>query len=180
MRLLAARSQVLIVDAQEKLAPALADHAPAVTAMEKLVRGALLVDVPVLASEQYPAGLGITVPPLAALIPPDQRLPKLHFSCQRDVAIRDRLEGEGRMQVVLAGMETHVCVLQTALDLLEAGFAVAVVADAVASRQPDCKKLGLDRMARAGASIVTTEMVLFEWLDKAGTPTFKAMLPLIK
>jgi nicotinamidase-related amidase len=90
------------------------------------------------------------------------------------------LKASGRQQIILTGMETHVCVLQTALGLLEAGFSVYLVADAASSRTPANRQLAIDRLHQAGAHIVSTEMVLFEWLERAGTDDFRALLPLIK
>ena len=105
------------------------------------------------------------------------------FSCMGDDALRRRIEhlaAEGRDQVVVWGIEAHVCVLQTALEIVAAGLQCFVVADAIASRAPASKELALTRMQAAGVSIVTTEMAIFEWLAIAGTPDFKALMPLVK
>jgi nicotinamidase-related amidase len=105
---------------------------------------------------------------------------KTAFSCAREPMFADALAAAGRPQVVLCGMETHVCVLQTAIDLQEQGYAVHVVADAVGSRDPARRELGLARMRHAGCTIVDSEMVVFEWLGAAGTDEFKAVSKLIK
>ena len=131
------------------------------------------------ATEQYPKGLGTTVPALAELLPEPQE--KLRFSCgevlEWGVAAG---QPDSRFQVVVAGMEAHVCVLQTVFDLLGEGFQVFVAADAVSSRHEFDWKIALDRMSAGGATIVTTESVLFEWCEASGTPEFRQISQLIK
>jgi nicotinamidase-related amidase len=117
---------------------------------------------------------------LAALLDTGHTYKKLHFSCVRDAALNDRIRGTKRDTVVIGGIEAHVCVLQTALDLQAAGMKVAVAADATSSRLSRNVQLGLDRMAAHGVDIVTTEMVVFEWLHVAGTDAFKTLSRLIK
>jgi isochorismate hydrolase len=179
------RACLLVVDMQERLLPAMTGAEPLLRQAEILIRAAKRLDLPILASEQYPKGLGSTVPALRDLlgneIPP---YPKTHFSCTEDPDIRARLQTLaqecGRDQAVVLGVEAHVCVLQTALGLPRLGLAPFVVGDAVASRQPESRQMALDRMARDGVEIVTTEMVLFEWLGKAGTAEFKELSALIR
>jgi nicotinamidase-related amidase len=113
-------------------------------------------------------------------VPPGRIHAKRHFAASADPAIAAALQDLGRPQIVLCGMEAHVCVLQTALDLPRLGLRLIVVADAVASRRPESCTLALDRMRADGVEIVSAEMVLFEWLGVAGTPDFKALLPLIR
>ena len=129
--------------------------------------------IPVLVSEQYPKGLGPTVSMLRDLVPPEAFMEKTHFSCADAPECRDRLRTVHRKQIVLAGIEAHVCVLQTAIGLVQAGKEVYVVANAVSSRQTDDVDLALQRMRGAGVQIVSREMVAFEWLHQAGTPRFK-------
>ncbi|HEX7007146.1 MAG TPA: hydrolase [Alphaproteobacteria bacterium] len=176
----ARRSALLIVDMQERLMPAMDGAEPVIANAARLMEAAGRLGVPILVSEQYPKGLGRTVPALAALAPTGAIAEKLHFSCAADPGWRARFEKLDRRQPILAGVEAHVCVLQTALALAEAGYRPAVVADAVASRRPESKAVALDRLRRNGVEVVTTEMVLFEWLGQAGTPEFKALSGLIR
>lgn len=170
----AGSSRLLIIDMQEKLVAAMTDAQRVINNCLKLVKAAELFQVPCDATEQYPQGLGPTVAPLADRLP--SRPEKLRFSCVDALPwTACSRSPEAPHQVVLAGIEAHVCVLQTALDLLGLGFDVYVVADAVTSRQPLDEALALRRLADAGVEIVTTEMVLFEWCEHAGTDTFKAL-----
>ena len=184
MLLSAAASQLLVIDVQERLLPAMAEGERAVTNICKLALAAQRLGIPVSASEQYPSGIGPTVAPIRAALGEERRVfPKLTFSCARDEAMAGHLaqvRAQGRGQLVICGIEAHVCVLQSAFDLVEAGYAVAVVADAVASRQAASRELALLRLAPAGVSVVNTEMVLFEWVERAGTTAFKDVLALIK
>lgn len=173
-------SLVLVVDVQERLAPAMGEGEAAVERTRILVDAARILDVPVLASEQYPAGLGATLPVLAERIPQEDRLAKTHFSCVADEEIRRRLAESGRSQILVAGMEAHVCVLQTALGLLALGLSPYLVEDAVASRRSSDRAAGIARMRAAGVRVVTTEMAAFEWLVRAGTPRFKEVSRLVK
>lgn len=173
-------SALFVVDEQSHLAPAMFSRDQAVANTAILLKAAARLGVPVLASEQYPKGLGTTVPQIAALLPPGSTAEKIHFSCAADPGITARVEALGRRQVVVAGMEAHVCVLQTALDLKERGYDVHVVADATSSRRPESHALAMDRLRLAGIPVVNTEMVVFEWLGQAGTAEFKELLALIK
>lgn len=173
-------AQVLIIDMQERLLPAMADAAGAVAGCSKLLRGAAQVDVPMLLSEQYPRGLGATVPELAALAPEGAIMDKVHFSCASDAAIMDRIDANWRNQVVIGGVEAHVCVLQTAISLKERGFTPFVVMDAVSSRLPSSVELAAGRLRAEGIALVNAEMVLFEWMAQAGTPEFKALSPMLR
>jgi nicotinamidase-related amidase len=179
------RSCLLLVDMQERLLPAMAGLEPLLHQAGILIRAAKRLDLPVLVSEQYPKGLGHTDPGLRALLGnAAEPMPKTHFSCTDDPDIRAKLQSlaqeQGRDQAIVLGVEAHVCVLQTALGLPRLGLAPFVVGDAVASRKPESRQMALDRMARDGVEIVTTEMVLFEWLGKAGTPEFKELSALIR
>ena len=176
----ARRSALLIVDMQERLMPAMDGSEPATANAARLMEAAGRLGVPLLVSEQYPKGLGPTVPALAALAPTGTVAEKLTFSCLADAGWRGRFEKLDRRQAILAGVEAHVCVLQTALGLKAAGYEPAVVADAVASRRRDSRAAAFERLRMNGVEVVTTEMVLFEWLGQAGTPEFKALSGLIR
>lgn len=172
-------SALIIIDMQERLVPAMQAPARTISNTRKLVAGANAMDVPILMTEQYPKGLGHTVPDLAnakgAIT-----LPKTHFSCMEDVDFARTFRQLDRKQAVLAGMEAHICVTQTAASLMEEGIEVFVVSDATASRTLESEQACIARLSACGAGIVTTEMVIFEWLGRAGTDAFKSMLPLIK
>jgi nicotinamidase-related amidase len=177
-------SQLLIVDLQEKVAPPVHNIASVVAVCGRLVHIATRLRVPITVSEHYPKGLGPTVAALAGDLGPDAVvLPKITFSCMRDPALHQRFDGlrdQGRGQVVIAGIEAHVCVGQTALDLIAEGYQVYLVADGVSSRAPASADLMLQRVRQAGGWIVDGEMVMFEWLEQAGTPEFKDLIDLLK
>ena len=173
-------SLLLVVDIQEKLAPAI-HHADGVIANAvRLLQAARQLAIPAFVSEQYVRGLGISVEAVRVAAVDARFFDKTHFSCLAEPGILDMLRSAGRQQILLAGTEAHVCVLQTAFDLLTAGFTVFLVADAVSSRTPENRQAAIARMQAAGMHIVTTEMVLFECLRQAGTDQFRALLPLIK
>lgn len=180
MLMSAARSCLLVVDIQARLAPSMAAPQQVIDNAGILIKAAQRLDVPILVSEQYPRGLGPTVPDLAGLVAQDRVVEKVNFSCIGDEIFARRFRELGRAQAVVAGLEAHVCVLQTVEDLLEAGIATFVVGDATSSRTPRNHQAALDRLGEAGARVVTTEMVVFEWLAKAGTPEFKDLSALIK
>jgi nicotinamidase-related amidase len=172
------KSLVLLVDMQERLVPAMADAADVTARCGILLRAAYELGVPILASEQYPKGLGTTIPALAELA--TRRLEKMEFSAYANNAIKDELTRAGQPQIILAGVEAHVCVLQTALELIDAKFQVFIVADAVSSRRPESREVALHRIARAGATLITVEMALFEWLRSASAPEFRSISKLIR
>lgn len=165
-------SALLVVDVQERLLPHIDDWQRVLDNVRWLLGVARKVGVPAMASEQYPKGIGRTHADVAALLPPDATVEKLHFSC---VAARclAPLPAYTRRQIVVCGIESHVCVLQTVLDLRQHGKEVFVVDEAVGSRRPSDKALALERMRGAGAVVVSREMVAFEWLHEAGTSLFK-------
>lgn len=173
-------SSLLVVDIQERLAPAIWERDRLIVNAGILMRAAEDLSVPVLLSEQYPQGLGGSVEQIAALAPPDSVISKIQFSCMGNTEFASRFESLQRSQAVVVGMESHVCVLQTVDGLLEAGKDVFVVEDAVSSRTQRNHIAALERMRAAGAVIVTTEMVVFEWLGQAGTPQFRRLSALIK
>ncbi|MGB0126545.1 MAG: hydrolase [Rhodocyclaceae bacterium] len=167
-------STLLVVDIQERLLMHIDGWQSLVEHTLWLMRLAKRLEVPVIASEQYPKGLGHTHGEVAALLPAGTIGEKLHFSCAAAECLAD-LPGAERRQVVIVGMETHVCVLQTALDLHWQGKEVFLVAEAVGSRRASDKDLALARMRGHGIEIVSREMVAFEWLRRAGTDEFRAV-----
>lgn len=180
MLLQADQSCLLVVDIQERLAPAITGGETLIARVATLIKGAEALNVPILVSEQYPKGLGHTVEPLASLLRGQQVIEKTHFSCLREPGFADHVRRLHRQQVVVVGMEAHVCVLQSVKDLLLHQYDVFVVADGIGSRVEENRRLALERMQRAGASIVTLEMVLFEWLERADRPEFRPVTSLIR
>lgn len=166
-------SCVLVIDVQEKLIPKILNHEQIVANCKWLLEIAKKLHVPALGSEQYPKGLGHTVAELRGFIPSDAWLEKLHFSCASDPDCLKRIEQLNRQQIVIVGIEAHVCVMQTAIELKNKGKQVYVVADAVSSRNELDKQLALQRMHDAGIQIISKEMAVFEWLHQSGTPEFK-------
>jgi len=169
---------LVVVDVQERINAVMADQAH-LARIAALVEACTLLGVPVVATEQYPKGLGPTVSELASRLPAPP-LVKDTFSCAREPAVRTTLEATGRRQAIVVGIEAHVCVLQTALDLAAAGFQVHVPHDAVSSRRPADKEWALERMAAAGVAVTTTESALFELLERCGTDEFKAVSRMIR
>jgi nicotinamidase-related amidase len=172
---------VLLIDVQERLASAMQPDALAGVQRNAsvLLKAAQRLGLPVVATEQYPKGLGRTVPALRELVP-SAPMEKVEFSCGANQAIARHILSTGRRQIVVAGMEAHVCVFQTVRDLARGGFSVFVPEDAVLSRTEANREVGLRLCAQAGAVLTSTETVLFDLLGTAGTPEFKELAPLIK
>lgn len=173
MLMTADASSLLIVDVQEKLCPVMDDPRAVIHNCGRLMKGAARLGVPVTVSEQYPKGLGPTMVDLRELTAPENFLEKTTFSCAGAPNIMERLESLGRRKVIVAGIEAHVCVCQTALGLLENGYEVFVVADACNSRRPADRETGLARMQASGVRVVPTESVLFEWIGDASHEAFR-------
>jgi nicotinamidase-related amidase len=171
------RAALVVIDVQEAFRKAVPSFGEVADASATLVRGVAAIGVPIVATEQYPQGLGATVPEIAEHLPADvEPVDKVRFSAT---------EAEGfdlgdRDQAILCGVETHVCVMQTALDLLERGVEVHVVADAVGSRTDENRLLGLERIERAGATVSSVEMALFELLGGSDAEAFKEVQALVK
>jgi nicotinamidase-related amidase len=169
---------LLVVDVQEKLVPAIADHDLVVFNIRRLIDGAKILGIPVLGTEQYPKGLGSTIPELAERLGP---MPdKLTFTCCGCTDVFEKWQDEGIQKILVTGIETHVCVQQTVLDLLSDGWRVYLAVDAVGSRFPLDRETALRRMDSSGAVLTTTEAALFEWCQVAGTPQFKEISRLVR
>jgi nicotinamidase-related amidase len=168
---------LLLIDLQQRLMPVIHDHETVVTRAVRLASAARLLDVPIRATEQNPAGLGPTVPPLAAY--PQAVLSKTTFSAAGDPGFPALLPA-GSGEIVVGGCEAHVCVLQTVLDLLASGRRVVWAADATGSRDPADQAAAIDRARQHGAEIVTSEMVLFEWLRDSRHPEFREVHKLLR
>ena len=180
--LVAAECALVVVDIQEKLLPPIFEKERLVRNSQLLIRLAGILHIPALLTTQYCKGLGPVVPEIASLLPGAKAMDKLEFSCfgsREFTAALKALPGR-RNTVLLCGMETHICVMQTALGALEHGYRVHVASDAVSSRAEWNWKIGLLRMRDAGAVISSTEMMLYELLRSSGTPSFKELLPFLK
>jgi nicotinamidase-related amidase len=166
------KALVLVVDVQEKLVPAMWNFAPVEKCCLALVRAARDFGLPVIATEQYPKGLGPTIPSIREFLqgPP---LVKMHFSCAADLDFSRALADTGRQQVLVVGIESHVCVYQTARDLVEGGYEVHVCADAVTSRFEEHRRIALQQMRDFGAVVTSAETAIFDLLHACGTPEFK-------
>ena len=173
---------MLVIDVQDKLLPSIRGREALLDAALRLVRGAALFGVPALATEQYPQGIGPTAAGLAAALGAAgaKVLHKMTFSCVAEETVAAALDDLRRTSIVLAGIEAHVCVLQTALDLKERGYGVRVCADAVGSRSDVDYFIALERLRHAGVGVSTVESELFEMCHACGTSEFKSMIELIK
>lgn len=169
---------LLVVDVQEKLIGAIADHDIVVWNIGRLLDAAETLGIPAAGTEQYPQGLGPTVPELVTRL---GTVPsKLSFSCGQCASLFADFRQRDIHRLLLAGIETHVCVQQTALDLLAAGFQVYLAVDAAGSRRRFDHEIALRRMESSGVTLTTTESVLFEWCERAGSPEFKKISALAK
>jgi len=176
-KLMPTQSLLLVIDVQERLMPVIYQQEEVKARINIMTKGAEILQIATLYTEQYPKGLGSTSSDIyrsdAATV-----MEKSTFSCMLTPAIAAAITHYH--QIVICGAEAHICVLKTALDLIELGKEVHILADGVSSRTPDNKNFALERMRQSGAYIETTEMVLFQWLDIAGTEDFKAISKLIK
>ena len=173
---------LIVVDIQEKLLPPIWEKERLVRNAQLLTRLAGILKMPSIVTTQYNKGLGNTVPEVASLLPDSPTIDKLMFSCFGSDAfcsLLKRLPGQ-RTTVLLCGMETHICVMQTALGALREGYMVHVASDAVSSRTELNWRIGLERMRSAGAILSSTEMMIYELLRSSGAPAFKEMLPFLK
>ena len=174
------KAVLAVVDVQGNLAQRMHEREALLDNVVRLIRGARILGLPILWTEQVPEKLGPTVPRIAAELDDIHSFPKASFSCCGAPAFMEALQALGRYEVLLSGIEAHVCVYQTALDLLTRGCRVDVIADAVSSRTALDKAVALERMRGAGANVVSTEMVLFELLRTAEAPEFRQILALVK
>lgn len=173
------KTAFLIIDVQERLMPVIHGKEEIFENVNRLVEGSKILDVPLLFTEQYPKGLGHTCAEVN--LPEDKEIiEKICFSCMGSDLVNERLKEFGTKHLVIAGVESHICVLKTALEALDEGFKVHVVADAVSSRKEYSKQIALERMRQAGAYIVTTEMILFQLMEAAGNDEFKQISKLIR
>ena len=180
MRILADNTLAIAIDFQERLMPAMHDKDASARNAAILLSGLEALQVPVIVSRQYPKGLGDTVETVKAVTGNAMTMDKTAFSCYADEAIKKAVDGMGRKNVIVCGVEAHVCVLQTAVDLQQAGFQVVYVTDCADSRKAHDKKYGIKRVAAEGALLVTYEQILFELTQGATSPAFKTISNLVK
>ena len=171
---------LVVIDVQGKLAQLMHNSTELFKNLRLMIQGAQVLGIPILLTEQYPKGLGPTVPEVSELLPAIPPIAKNAFSCCGERAFMLALERLGRHQILLTGIETHVCVHQTALDLHDAGYEVQVIADAVSSRTAENRHIGLEKMRDAGVVITSTETALFELMKLAEGPQFKQISQLVK
>lgn len=176
----AADSALVVIDVQERLLPVIRDGARVEEEIVRAIRGADLLGVPVIVTEQYPQGLGRTTEAIRAAAAAAPVVEKTAFSAADEPAFLERLRALDRGTVALVGVEAHVCVLATAADLVARGFRVHVVADAVGARTSERREIGLARAAAAGAQVTCVESLLFEWARRAGTDRFRALSKLVR
>ena len=173
-------SVLLVIDVQEKLFRAIHQKEQLMDNLQRLIKGIKILEIPILLTEQYPQGLGSTIPEIAQLLPDIRPLPKICFSCCGDEAFLQAFKKLNRKQVLIAGIESHVCVYQTAADLLTAGYEVYAVSDTISSRNEQNSDIGLKMMTQLGAKITSTEAALFELLKVAKGDKFKAISQIVR
>lgn len=171
---------LVIVDVQGRLATLMHNKEEFFANVVRMIKGAQVLDIPIIWNEQLPDKLGSTISEIREALKEAAPLVKNSFSCCGNDSFNGRLEALERNQVLLVGMETHVCVYQTALDLMEADYEVYLVADAVSSRSPENKRVGIDAMRDAGAKLTSVEMCLFEMLGVAQGDKFKQIINIVK
>ncbi|TAE24282.1 MAG: hydrolase [Candidatus Kapaibacterium sp.] len=181
MRIRRDNAITVVIDVQDRLFPHIDGHTDLEQRLEKCIVGMQILNMPMIVTEQYPQGLGRTIPSLqAALSDYYSPMEKMTFSCCGEQEFTDSLENLGRKQVLLIGIEAHICVLQTALDLRAAGYRPVILEDCVSSRKTNDKRVAIERMRRAGCVITTMESAIFELCGTAGTETFKRLSKLMK
>jgi nicotinamidase-related amidase len=173
---------LLVLDLQAKLVPAVFEPQRVIRHSQLLLRLAQLLEIPTVLTCQYPKGLGNIIPEITQFAPGIEPLEKTSFGCfgEPDFLRRLKQRAPQATSLLVAGVESHICVMQTVLGALEAGYLVHVAADATSSRTRENWQIGLNRMERAGAILSSTEMMIYELLLKSGTPEFKAILPFLK
>lgn len=174
------KTAFIVVDVQEKLAKVMHNKEELFENLKSLIRGIRIMGIPIIWTEQNPAGMGPTVPEIAELLDPLKPISKLSFSCCRNERFMQALKATKRKQLLLAGIENHVCIYQTAMDLMDLGFHAEVVSDAVSSRTLENKKAGSKKMRDAGIGLTTVEISLFELLKVAEGHEFKEILKIVK
>jgi len=180
MRILKDNTAGLIIDIQERLYPFIFENEKLTKNVSKLIEGLKIIGVPIFVTEQYVKGLGSTIEPVSILLGSIPRIEKMSFSCCDEPRVMEGLALSGKDNIIIAGIESHVCVLQTVIDFIHNGYHPVVVEDCVSSRNENDKRIAIDRMRQEGAIITTCESVLFELLRYSGTEQFKGISRLVK
>jgi nicotinamidase-related amidase len=175
-----AKTVLIVIDVQERLFPVIYQKENLISNLQKLIKGIQTLEIPIMVTEQYPQGLGPTIPEIASLLTDVSPVPKTSFSCCGDEKFLQALCSLHRKRVLVCGMESHVCVYQTVSDLITAGYETYVVTDAISSRTPENRQIGFDMMGRCGAYLTSTEAVLFELLRVAGGEKFRKIRDIVK
>jgi nicotinamidase-related amidase len=171
---------LLIIDVQNKLAKVMHNREQLFAGLQKAIMGAKVLGLPILWVEQNPKGLGPTVPEIAGLIPDLKPISKISFSCCQNETFMEALKRLNRKQILITGIEAHICVYQAAVDLLDLGYDVQFITDAVSSRTTENKVIGLEKMKDAGAGVTSVETSLFELLKAAEGEEFKEIIKIVK
>lgn len=180
MRVKREETIALIIDAQEKLMPVMTDTDALEERMNVLIRGLRILEVPMIVTQQYTKGLGMTIPSIRESIGSETYLEKITFSCYDEEEVRRQIKESGCKNVLIFGIESHICVLQTCIDLKDAGYTPILVTDCISSRKSSDKEGAILRALGEGILMTTTEAILFEFTRRAGTPVFKEISKLIK
>ena len=180
MRILKERTAAIIIDVQERLFPLIHENEKLTKNLSILIQGLKALGIPIFVTEQYVKGLGPTIEPVAMLLHHQVRVEKMAFSCCDEPRVLEGIAVSGKENIIVAGIESHVCILQTVLDLKRNGYHPVVVEDCVSSRNPNDKKIAIERMRQEGAVITTYESILFELLRYSGTEAFRAVSKLVK
>lgn len=180
MRILAEETMVLVVDIQEKLIPVIKDYEEVIESTTIFLKGLKALNVPIKITQQYTKGLGATIKEVTEAAETEDYLEKITFSAYETEDIRKTIDSLGKENIILCGTEAHVCVLQTLIDLREADYQVILISDCIGSRKEKDKEAAIHRALFEGAIVTTYEQILFELTRKAGTPTFKKVISLVK
>jgi len=180
MRILKERTAALVIDVQERLYPFIFENEKLTRNMTTLIEGLKIIGVPIFVTEQYVKGLGPTIEPVANLLGTHPHIEKMTFSCCDEPRVMEGIAVTGKENIILAGIESHVCVLQTAIDLKRNGYQPVVVEDCVSSRRENDKRIAIERMRHEGVIITTCESILFELLRYSGTEQFRGISRLVK
>jgi nicotinamidase-related amidase len=180
MRILKDRTAALIIDIQERLYPFIFENENLTKNVAKLIEGLKIIEIPIFVTEQYVKGLGPTIEPVVNILGDHPRIEKMSFSCCDESRVMEGIAVSGKENIIIAGIESHVCVLQTVVDLIQNGYHPIVVEDCVSSRHENDKRMAIKRMRQEGAIITTVESILFELLRYSGTEQFKGISKLVK